>query len=189
MEYDKIDLIEAKAAKLLDDFRSDSDHAVYTNSLYFIIALFIVAIGLIYVFEGFDHLIFSLALLSLIPYKLMVGSTTEYAHSLSMFDSVEYPDRREYTVAKLKYLKSLIGIKLSRIKALRIVYMCCFPVLLYILSRLFIERPVELSTELIYGAMALLLGGVFWYFFFQKDIQDLEMDQEEIKSIINSILL
>ena len=189
MEYDRLDLVEAKAEKLLDDYRSDSDIAVYTNAMFFLVGILIIAIILLYIYEGYGQLIYSLALLSLIPYKIMIGSASEYSQSLSFYKNIYVSNKIGFTTTKLKYLKSLIVLKLTRVRALRIVYMCCFPVLLYVLSKLFVEREIVFTDELIYAAAAILIGTIYWYFYFKNEIQDLELDQDEIKSIISSISL
>jgi len=189
MEYDKLDLVEAKAEKLLDDYRSDSDIAVYTNAMFFIVGILLIAIILLYIYDGYGQLIYSLALLSLIPYKIMIGSASEYAKSLSLYKNIDVNDRVGFTSTKLKYLKSLIGLKITRVRALRIVYMCCFPALLYVLSKLFIERELILLNELVYASVAIVIGVTFWYFYFKNEILELELDQEEIKVIITSISL
>ena len=42
MEYDKLDLIDAKAERLLQKFNSDKDIIMFTNALYILIVLFVI---------------------------------------------------------------------------------------------------------------------------------------------------
>jgi len=183
MEYDKIELIELKADRLLEKFLSDSDVAVYTNALYFLVSIFLIAVCLLYVFEGYEHLVYIFALLAIIPYRMIIGAADAKAESKSLYHSMEIKDKKALTIAKLDYLSALVQLKAARLKALRLFYMICFPVWLYMLVKIFVAREFSGLTELVYLGAAFVLGSVFWFFYFKKDIELREMDQNEIIQI------
>ncbi len=183
MEYDKIELIENKAEKLLDKFLSDSDVAVYTNALYFLISIFLIVVCLLYVFEGYEHLVYIISLLAIIPYRMIIASAAQNASSKSLQNKLHLTDKTELTVAKLDYLAALVALKSARLRALRLFYCICFPVWLYMLAKLFVSRPFEGIYELYLIIPALIIGVSFWYYYFQKDIEAYKEDLEEISGI------
>lgn len=189
MEYDKLELIELKAEKLLERYLADSDVAVYTNALYFMVSIFLIAVCLLYVFEGYEHLIYVVALLAIIPYRIIISKAHAEAEMKSMYPTLETADKKQFTISKLDYLSSLLGLKIARLKALRLFYMIVFPVWLYMLSKIFINRSFSGSSELIYLLPAIVLGAVFWYFFFNKEIAERGNDRAEIDQIKNSLAL
>ncbi|MGA0233354.1 MAG: hypothetical protein ACO3MB_10835, partial [Saprospiraceae bacterium] len=123
MEYDKLDLIDAKAERLLQKFNSDKDIIMFTNALYILIVLFVITVCFLYVFEGYTYLIFTLALLSLVPYRTIISRASVRSESLSMYNTMDSNDKVSYTIAKLKYLGSMIKLIRARLIALRLVYM------------------------------------------------------------------
>lgn len=187
MEYDKLDLIDAKAEKLLEEYSSDESLGTYTNALYFIIVLFVISVCFLYVLKGYLYLLFALALVSLLAYRIIVSKAAKRTDTLALYNTFENDDKKAYTIAKLRYLGSLIKLKRARAVGLRLVYTVCFPVWLYMLSLLFIDREINAATEWMYIGLALIMGGVFWYFFFKHEIQSLSAHKDEIKSIIGHI--
>ena len=184
MEYDKVELIEAKAEKLLEKFLSDSDVAVYTNALYFLISIFLIAVCLLYVLEGFEHLVYILALLAIIPYKMIVSKASDEVESKALYNQLNNGNKKDYTIAKLQYLSSLVSLKIARIKALRLFYMICFPVWLYMLAKLYVTREFLGFYELYLFLPAVIISVVFWYYFFKTEIENRIMDKKEIEKII-----
>jgi len=189
MEYDKLDLIDAKAEKLLGKFNSDEDIIMFTNALYILIVLFVIAVCFLYVFEGYTYLILTAALLILVPYRMIISRASVRSESLSMYNTMDSSDKISYTIAKLKYLGSLIKLKRARLIALRLVYMLCFPVFMYMLSLILLGREIDWSQEWFYIVVAIVLAIPFWFIFFKSDIDELAMNKQEIKNIIISLQL
>ncbi len=184
MEYDKIDLIDAKAEKLLQQYKLDPDIGLYTNAFWLLVVIFFIALTLLYVLDGYQQLTFAIALLSCIAYRLIINKASKSCEALSLYNTFENHSKAEYTLYKLRYLSALIGFKASRIRALRLFYMVCFPVWLVMLSKLVFFRETNFNTVLILLVSAYIIGGVFWYFFYARFIQDLEFKQQDIIEVI-----
>lgn len=189
MEYDKLDLIDAKAERLLQKFNSDKDIIMFNNALYILIVLFVITVCFLYVFEGYTYLIFTLALLSLVPYRTIISRASVRSESLSMYNTMDSNDKVSYTIAKLKYLGSMIKLIRARLIALRLVYMVCFPVFIYMLSLILLRREIDWSQEWFYIVLAILIAIPYWFFFFKSEIDELTMNKDEIKNIIVTLQL
>jgi len=98
-------------------------------------------------------------------------------------------DKVSYTIAKLKYLGSMIKLIRARLIALRLVYMVCFPVFIYMLSLILLRREIDWSQEWFYIVLAILIAIPFWFFFFKSEIDELTMNKDEIKNIIVTLQL
>lgn len=190
MEYDKLDLIDIKADKLIQSFKTDEDMPVFINALIFIIVIFIALVCVLYVYKGYPYLIFTLALLVFVPYKLAVNKALSTADNLSRYALDTLDNKAQLTVAKLQYLLSLVQVKKTRVQYLRLAYMVCFPVWLYmlfVLTNFFLKREFTLGYNIAFGLLAIIMGISFWYFYFRNDLELLEEHKAEVKHIISSI--
>ena len=77
---------------------------------------------------------------------------------------------------------------MSRIKALRTVYILVFPFFLMMVRQI-VLGPIEKEQYLLNLFGALILGVCFWFFFFKKDIDEKEQDYWEVINLSKTIQL
>ena len=187
MEYDKLQLIEHKAEKLLQDAKSNSENSVYTNALYIMIALFLVSLCYIYIKSGSHTLVYAAALvIALIAYKFMISNAANELENKTDYKAFATAEKQIYVKNMLQYLAANINLQLSRIKALRTVYMLVFPFFLMMIRQI-VLGPIEDDQYIINLFGALLIGVCFWFFFFKKDIDDKEQDYWEVVNLSKTI--
>ncbi len=189
MEYDKLQLIEHKAEKLLQDMKVGSDSSVYTNALYIIIALFLFSLCYIYIKSGSHTLVYAAALIiALIAYKFILSNATKELKTKVNYTAHAGTDKPAYVKGMLEYLASNINLQMSRIKALRTVYILVFPFFLMMVRQI-VLGPIEKEQYLLNLFGALILGVCFWFFFFKKDIDEKEQDYWEVINLSKTIQL
>ncbi|MBT8234386.1 MAG: hypothetical protein HKO66_08495 [Saprospiraceae bacterium] len=189
MEYDKLQLIEHKAEKLLSELKNSTESSIYTNALYVIIALFMASLCYLYIKSGKDTLVYASALvIGLIAYKFIVSNAAKELDASTNFLAYKSENKPAYVKGMLQYLASNINVQLSRIKALRTVYMLVFPFLLMMFRQIALGSFGK-SEYLFNLIVALLLGALFWYFFFKKPIDEKEADYWEVSNLSKTIKL
>lgn len=189
MEYDKLDLIVQRADNLLDQFKSDTDIPVYSNALIFLVVIFLILLSLLYVFIGPSQLLFAIALIALIPYKITIDEAAKSVRNFGIHLEDPELDRTSFATLKLRQLESLIALKHTRINAIRFLYIVFFPIWLYMLSRLAILREISWPNEIFFIGLAVLAGTVFWYFYFKPELQKLKTDREDVQEMIVQVSL
>lgn len=187
MEYDKLQLIEHKAKKLLQDMKTGSDSSVYTNALYLIIALFLFSLCYIYIKSGSHTLVYAASLvIALITYKFILSNASNDVKFKLNYTAYAGSNKPAYVKGMLEYLASRINLEMSRIKALRTVYILVFPFFLMMVRQIFLG-PIE-KDQYVYNLLgALILGVCFWFFFFKKDIDEKELDYWEVINLSKTI--
>ena len=187
MEYDKLQLVENKANKLLSELNSDSENAYYTNALFLMIVIYLIALGYIYIKSGQHILLYLLAsVCALLAYKLIVSKAAKQIDSSSSYKAIDPANKQDYVKGLLKHLSSLVNLKMHRVKALRILYMISFPFFLVMLKQIFFadDTTSKFISSII---VAILLGGIFWYLFFSNEIQEYEYERYEIDDMIKKL--
>lgn len=188
MEYDKLQLIESKAKKLLDKLRSDIDIPDYKNAFYWMLALYISALVYLYVVYGYEQLIYAVPLIVGVLINNLINSTaSKEVNALAAYETFVVSSTAEHTTGMLRYLASVISMKSSRLKALRIVYMILFPFFLMMMRCIIMSNFTDKSSYLIHLVAAVLIGTGFWFLFFKNEVDDLEMDKIDVVDLIEKI--
>lgn len=189
MEYDKLQLIEHKAEKLLQDMKDSPGSSFYTNALYIIIALFLISLCYIYIKSGSHTLVYASALvIALIAFKFMVSNAAKELENKTNYKAFSDDQKPLYVKGMLEFLASSYNLQISRIKALRTVYMLVFPFFLMMIRQIFVGA-IEKEQYLFNLIGAVLLGSIFWFFFFKKDIDNKEADYWEVVNLSKTIKL
>jgi len=81
-----------------------------------------------------------------------------------------------------------INLQMSRIKALRTVYILVFPFFLMMIRQV-VLGAIEKDQYVFNLLSALILSLGFWFFFFKNDIDDKELDYWEVINLSKTIKL
>ena len=189
MEHDKLQLIESRAETLLKDLKEDNHAFVYSTALLIMVSLYLIAIVFLYIkFDFSTKLLIYLVLLigMLAYYKMNMNKVFAESASLLNYKTIDRDDKVNYVAGLLRYLNSGFEVKLTRLKSVRIIYAILFPFFLLIVREIFLGTFADTSSFIINLAVAIVLGG-FWYFYFASDQSELELDKEEVDALITKI--
>ncbi len=170
---------------LLEDLKSTNKSSTYTYILLILVVLFFVAIIAFYIKYGYyGRLIFYflILLVGVLYYRFNILSAIRDLQEASQFEGLKEVNDREYLKQKLNYLNLGIDLKRARISLIRSVYVIMFPVFLVLVSEIY-HAPIEGTSHFLWRyLLAFLLGGIFWMFAFNSDLE--QMDNYEDDALI-----
>ena len=190
MEYDKLDLIHNKAETLLDTLKEDAQTSYVTNALVIIVLLFLIPLVILYIVDVDSSitkfLMYLIVLLGLlILYRVRVGGAVRQSTELASYKSIDINDKPKYISGLLKYLSSGYGVKVTRLRSVRWIYVIIFPLVMVLFSELYqYFFHDDIKTGITNFIVAYILGGIFWYKYFQDDLDELELDQQDVDSMV-----
>lgn len=194
MEYDKLDLVQNKANKLLVDLKNDSESSYASYAQLILVVLY--AIVLVYLFimdiesSATKYLIFSVILIGLVIFRRMqLGGAIRECSNLSNYKNIDPEDKQAYTSGMLKYLSSGYNVKIVRLSSLRLFYTLIFPLFLVLAKELYeyLSNDNVISTNILHYLLAFLIGSTFWYFFFQSDLEELKLDKIDVDAMARKV--
>jgi len=118
----------------------------------------------------------------------MTASVKE-SQALAAYEKLDKEDKANYISGQLKYLSSGYNIKIIRLQSVRLIYVIAFPLLLVLLSELYqyFFSEGDISTSIMQFVIAFLIGSTFWFFYFQNDIKEFEMDRDDVDRMISNL--
>ncbi len=139
-------------------------------------------LAIVFFKHGFD-LKWLIVLVSLLGYLLFYrfSMKTAEAKSKLLENYKEEEDLNASFYGKANYLSSQIALRKTRLGLIRIFYMLFFPLFLILLS---ISRSGDGGIGSFNSiVLAVVLGGLFWYFYFKGDLTELDMTREDLEEI------
>ena len=193
MEYDKLDLIHKKAETLLSSLKEDVQTSYITNALVIIVFLFLIPLVILYIVDVESsitkflmYLIVLLALLIL--YRIRVGGAVRESSELASYKNMDSNDKPKYIGGLLKYLSSGYGVKVTRLQSVRWIYVITFPLVMVLFNELYqYFFHGDIKTSFINFLFAYLIGSTFWYMYFQDDLHELELDQQDVDNMVAKV--
>lgn len=89
------------------------------------------------------------------------------------------PENPEFLKARIVYISEGIRVTSTRIKLVRNFYIIFFPLMTFVMIYLFRGNPGGTSLIITF-VISVLIGGVFWYYYFKTDISEIDNDLEEL---------
>jgi len=193
MEYDKLDLIQKKAETLLSSLKEDAQTSYVTNALVVIVVLFLLPLVILYIVDVESsitkYLIYLIVLLGLlILYRMRVGAAVRESSQLTSYKKIDMSDKPSYITGLLKYLSSGYGVKITRLHSVRWIYVFVFPLVMVLFSELYQYCfHDDIKTGIMTFIVAYLIGSTFWFLYFQKDLHELELDQQDVDGMVGKL--
>lgn len=185
----RIQFISEKSEHLLALLKNDN-HA--QNSLYtlgFLVVLLLLTASIHFIkfgLVGITIIGLILLLLLMIVFRIQMQTSIRDNAAAANYESFKSVDESTYLRSKLQYLFTGIDIKYTRTKAIRLMYVLIFPIIMVLSKEIFLGS-FGFSSSLKYFIFALMTGGVFWWFFFNSDIEDLEISKDDIKDYLEEL--
>jgi len=196
MEYNNIDLIQSKGEKLLSELKQDGDASFLSTAQILLVILFSIAVILLFIVDVNSsvskYLLFMVTLLGLlIWHRIKLNREVKESLTLSTYAQIEASDKKNYTIGLLKYLSSGYAIKLTRLRSIRLFFSIIFPLLLVLFKEVYqyFYYDGQLGSNIGHYILAFVIGASFWYYYFQSDINELELDKADVDSMISKLHL
>jgi Ca2+/Na+ antiporter len=97
-------------------------------------------------------------------------------------DSTENPDNEKLLINRAQYILNGIDVLESRIILIRNQYLLFFPVFTILMIDI-IRGPLSIGAFIITVILSIILGGLFWIFYFKNELVDLENASDELQEI------
>ncbi len=159
---------------LIEDIKNNYPSSTYTYMLLILFVLFLVAILFFFVKYGLLGRLFfyGIALLAAgVYYRLGIKKSIQHMQTVSQYGDPEIIGEKQYLANKLAYLNAGIEIKRVRISIIKWIYFFLFPLFLLLMSEIVIGPIVGTGSVIWKYIIALLLGGIIWIFFFNKELE------------------
>ncbi len=96
------------------------------------------------------------------------------------------PENPQFLKSRIQYITEGIKVTATRIKLVRNFYIIFFPLMTFILIYIF-RGQSSTKSLIITFVISVLLGGVFWYYYFKNDLNEIENDMEELEELNTKI--
>lgn len=185
----RYNFLNEKSEYLINLLKND-DHA--KNSGYriiFLVAMFIIFASYHYIKYGFTPVVgmgLCILLILMIFFRIQMQSSVKDNIASANYDAYKDIDQNTYLRNKLQYLFTGIDIKFTRTKTIRLLYVLVFPFLMVIIKEVF-QGFYSIGHSFKFLLFAFALGGLFWWFYFASEMDDLEISKDDIKGYLEDI--
>ncbi len=177
-EFDKV---IQKAQTSLYQYSDSDDISALTVCMLFIVILCLVLIGAVTIRYGFHnkYLIFILLIVGLfVNYRLKMGAATTLNLSKANYKSIDPMDKKSFAMGILGYLSTGIGIKITRIKGVRLFFILLVP-LVMICSYEFFYGFMTTQRLLVSMLVIYPINYFVWTAYFSEEKSEFQLLQDE----------
>ena len=96
------------------------------------------------------------------------------------------PESPQFLKSRIQYITEGIKVTAIRVKLVRNFYIIFFPLMTFILIYIF-RGESSTKSLIVTFVISVLLGGVFWYYYFKNDLNEIENDMEELDELNEKI--
>lgn len=96
------------------------------------------------------------------------------------------PENPEFLKSRIQYISEGIRVTIGRSGLVRNLYIIFFPLMSLTIIDLF-RGPLDSKSYFITFIVAVLIGGIFWFYYFKSDISDIKSDIEELDELKTKI--
>jgi len=181
-DYKFYEALEARSELILKDLREQNDK-LETNLAIALIAIPIFLLGILsYITSGFNSMMIPLILLTifLVYYRIKMLGAARMVKEYRIDNRDKVSDRDiNWLSKKIEYITHGIEVKLTRLRSIKVYYIFFFPILLVLLGE-YLYGEIPFRNLFIAFFLAFVIGGLFWHYFFNAEIDELEDTQEDL---------
>lgn len=180
---EKIDL---KLNRIFSELKESDESGSINTSLIAVLAVYFISLVWFFIkfgFSGYIILYFLLFLAAAFYFRFTMMSPTKKLESNKEFESYKNVDQAMYLRSKCQYLLDGVNVKISRIDAVKTIFVVIIPFLLMIFREILLSPIIGVGSLVQNWLFAFLIGGLFWLFYFngsKGELFDLEEDLEDI---------
>jgi len=181
-DYKFYEALEARSDLILKDLREQNDKLEMNLAILFVAIPTIILGILSYVKLGFNLMMIPLVLLLiyLIYFRVRMLAEARKVKEYRIDNRDKVADRDiNWLKKKIEYITYGIEVKLTRLRSIKVYYIFFFPLLLVSLADYcFSQSPF--GNLFLAFFVAFLIGGLFWHYFFNEEINELEDIQDNL---------
>ncbi|HHH52769.1 MAG TPA: hypothetical protein ENK91_03865 [Bacteroidetes bacterium] len=168
---------------IYEDIKSNKSSNVYRTIFYF---LFVASI-IIYLYHfiefgfGFGIIFLVLVVFYFFYYTYNIKKAIRENIKEKFTGKID-PESPEFLKQRINYLLNGIKVTIQRAIETRNFYIAFFPLMSITLIDI-LKGPFSILGYVATAIVAYLIGGVFWYFYFKNDINDIESDIYELENL------
>lgn len=179
--------IQSRVDSLYDDMKSKGDKQFYGYLHIGIISFALILSALSFMNGSFFPGV--LLIISAVGFKYLYNQTLKTLILDTSKEQEEEEAQQAFDLKlyhKMQYLKSGIDVKTTRISLVRNAYMVIFPVIMYTSVSLFnLDNQISVLVSIL---LAFMLGGVFWFYYFKDELDELEYQEMELDTYIDDFV-
>ena len=97
-------------------------------------------------------------------------------------ENTDPSDQKKLLIFRIRYILNGLHVLRTRIRLIRNQYTALFPVFTLLLIHI-IRGHLNLLSFIVTGVLAFVLGGLFWIFYFQNEMVDLDNADDELEEM------
>jgi len=179
--------IHIDAENIFEDIKNGKSAFIYKSIFYMLFSVSMISYLAHTIKFGYGFgIVFLVLLLAYFIYFLytLKAAIRENIKSPKL-DKID-PEKPEFLKSRIQYISEGIKVTETRIKLVRNFYIIFFPLTTFILIYLF-RGNTGTKSLIITFVISVLLGGVFWYYYFKNDLNEIENDMEELDDLHTKI--
>ena len=179
--------IHIDAENIFEDIKTDKSSFIY-KSIFYILFFTSMISYLIHTIKfgfGFGTVFLILLFAYFLYFIYTIKSALRENIKSPKSDKID-PENPRFLKSRIQYISEGIKVTATRIKLVRNFYIIFFPMTTFILIYLFRGNTGTKSLVITF-IIAFLLGGVFWYYYFKNDLNEIESDMEELNDLHTKI--
>lgn len=181
-DFKFVEALEARSEVILRELREQNDKGVMNLALVLVTIPFALLSIYSYYQHGTNIMLIPIAMLILYliyyRFKMLSAARRVKEYRIDNRDKVSDKDIN-WLKKKIEYITYGIEVKLARLRMIKLFYMIFFPLLLVLLAE-FIFDSIAFGNRFFSFFVAFLIGGLFWHYFFNDEIYDLEETQTDL---------
>ena len=175
------------AENIFEDIKTNKSSFIYKTIFYmlFFTAMISFLVHTIKFGYGFGVVFLILLLAYFIYFIYSIKAALRENIKSPKADKID-PENPQFLKSRIQYITEGIKVTAIRIKLVRNFYIIFFPLMTFILIYIF-RGESSTKSRIVTFVISVLLGGIFWYYYFKNDLNEIENDMEELDELNEKI--
>ena len=175
--------IHIDVEKIYEDIKNHKSSFIYKTIFYMLFGISFIVFAIHIYKIGFSFSTFFMLLLIIYFFYYIYQIKKAIRENIkTKFSQKIDPENPEFLNNRINYISEGIRVTTQRAFATRNFYMIFFPLMSLTLIDI-LKGPFDFKGYLATFIVAILIGGIFWYYYFRNDIIDIESDIEELNDL------
>ncbi len=179
--------IHIDAENIFEDIKTNKSSFIYKTIFYLLFFISMISY-LVHSFKfgyGFGTIFLVLLLAYFLYFIFNIKAALRENIKSPKADKID-PESPEFLKARIQYISEGIKVTATRIMLVRNFYIIFFPLTTFILIYI-LRGDTETKSLVITFVISIILGGIFWYYYFKSDLNEIESDMEELSDLDDKI--
>jgi len=183
--------IHMDVESIFEDIKKNKSSFIYKAMFYMLFSISAISFIAHSVINGFSFgSVFLILLVAYFFYFLFNIKAIIRENIITPKDDKLDPESPKFLKSRIQYISEGVAVTSGRAALVRNLYIIFFPLMTFVLIDIF-RGSSDTKGYFVTFIVSILIGGVFWYYYFKNDINDIESDikeLEELKQKINSVV-